>query len=188
MAGNRSEYSAVVSVGAIEDTEPPVIVSIYPATGFKLGGTYQNASALVKDNRRLASIVIEYSRKGTVFSVLNRYDDIDQDQYTAYGYVDMLRFASYESLYIRVTATDLAGNTTVGQVIRYEIDITPPVVEAPSASYGDEAVTLLWNGKGEEDLAGYRIYRREEDEGWYELIGQKPSHPVRRPTTSLTVP
>jgi|GEM_PF-4073728 len=85
------------------------------------------------------------------------------------------------SYYIRGVAEDAAGNQSdtseTAPFVEYYIDHTAPAVPAnfsveSTAGY----LTLKWDRNPEIDLAGYNIYRAEEEAGPYTVLAEKHTY------------
>jgi fibronectin type 3 domain-containing protein len=83
---------------------------------------------------------------------------------SSYVDYDVVNGSTY---YYKVTATDTNGNESVksSEVSATPADTTPADTTPPvpptglTATAGDRSVSLEWNSSGEEDLAGYSVYR-----------------------------
>ena len=81
-AGNQSAFSEVVFSEVGEDTEAPVIVTIYPASGSVIGSGNNAVSVTATDNHMLQSLRMEYSADGIEYKLMYELPDISQyDQY-----------------------------------------------------------------------------------------------------------
>lgn len=172
-AGNQSAFSDVVSGTANADTQAPVVMSIAPADGGVLSGTYAEVSALAKDNSKLCSVLLEYSHDGDAYTMLTQRLDIDSYGDTVSARIPVEEFAHGDTVYLRVTAADYANNISTPVLRSYTVDKQAPAIHSVSAVYSDETVILNWTGGAETDLAGYRIYRRNA-EGNSTLVAQIP--------------
>lgn len=170
-AGNVGQFCETVSAQASPDTQAPEILSIAPAEGSLLSSSAARISVMARDNRELASVLVEYSHDGIGYATL-----VHQEQINAYGGIAAARipvaeFAHGDTVYLRAVATDAAGNSCKATVVCYTMDLEAPVVSDVTANYGEGTVVLSWSGGNEPDLAGYRIYRRNAD-GVNSMIGQ----------------
>ena len=170
-AGNLGESCEAVSAQATPDTQAPEILSVSPTSGSVLSSTFAQVSALARDNSALYAIVLEYSHDGEGYVTLTEVKDINSYGTTAAGTVPVAEFAHGDTVWLRISAMDCAGNACDPQVYTYTIDTQAPAVSQVTAQYNDGTVLLSWTGGGEADLAGYRIYRRD-DAGVNNLIGQ----------------
>lgn len=172
-AGNLSMDSASVSAQVIADTEAPEIVSVYPENGTRLGNGYKTISVLAVDNQELNSILIETSDDGEVYEKLYAVTGVDEHSRTIHTTIPVDQYMHGDTLYVRVSAEDHAGNQS-GEVIReFVVDTQAPVPATASASYSDEDVTIQWRSNQESDLIGYRVYRKTGETGSYQLISQR---------------
>ena len=172
-AGNQSDFSEVVSAQAIPDTESPEIVSVYPEENSKLGAGYNTISVLVKDNSQVSSVKFEYRKELSIYSQFSEVTGIKANSKNVTASIPINKFDDGDTVYIRVTAYDSAGNSSDSVVKKYTIDKVAPVVASAYASYDDESVLISWNGLQEGDLIGYRVYRRTGTTGSYSLISQR---------------
>lgn len=164
-AGNLSAFSEVVFSEVGEDTEPPVIVTIYPASGSVIGSGNNAVSVTATDNHMLQSLRMEYSADGIEYKLMYELPDISQyDQY-ADARIPVEEFEDGDTVYLRVTAADQTGNTSEPFDAFYTIDAVAPKVENARASYNSEteSVEITWTGCQEADIYGYRIYRVVKD-------------------------
>ena len=173
VAGNVSDYSDIVSAKSVDDIKAPEIVSIYPETGSRVGPERKSVSVLAKDDSKLQSVLIEYSKDGTVYNELSKISGIDTYSKNVVATLPVDQFENNETVYIRVSATDKAGNISDAVITEYVVDTIAPVVDTVSATYEDESVCIHWTGKQEADLIGYRIYRKIGSKGNYSLIAQR---------------
>jgi hypothetical protein len=70
-----------------------------------------------------------------------------------------------------ILALALTGCESNDKVYVCDVDVTPPAT--PRGVYsitGNEAVTIVWLGSDEQDLAGYRVWRSDFPEGPYNVI------------------
>ena len=171
-AGNWSLRSETVSAASLADGELPEIYSIYPANNKTIGISNSTISVLAADNGGLESILVEYSHDGTAYYTLTELTGIGTYSAIAAGNVPMAEFENGDTVYIRATATDLAGNSCGSNVNTYTIDTAAPVVKAVTAELTAGCVTVTWTGGMEADLAGYRIYRKTPG-GSYLVVGER---------------
>ena len=173
LAGNLSIDSPTVSAQVIADTEAPEIVSVYPESGTKLGNGYKTISVLAADNQELDSILIETSEDGMTYEKLYAVTGIGEYSRTIQTTIPVDQYMHGDTVYVRVSAEDHAGNQS-GEVIReFVVDTQAPVPATASASYSDEDVTVQWRSNQESDLIGYRVYRKTGETGSYQLISQR---------------
>ena len=80
------------------------------------------------------------------------------------------------SCYIRGVATDESGNessTTNTLIVEYIIDRTAPdVPKGFKLTPSMNQLTLTWN-RGEDDLAYYRLYQADSENGSYSVIADR---------------
>ena len=173
-AGNVSGFSESASASVIADTEKPNVVSVYPNSESVLGTGYKTISALVTDNQEVDSVLFEYKAGSPSFySTLKQVTNVAAYSRNVTATVPVNEFNDGDTVYIRVTAIDKSGNTSESVETHYTIDLTPPSVESVYASYDDNSVLVSWNGLAEDDLIGYRVYRKTGQSGSYSLIAQR---------------
>ena len=172
-AGNESEYSEVISAQVIADTENPAVVSIYPENQSSLGNGYKTISVLATDNQALNKVVIEHSKDGVSYTELYVKENINAYSKNITATIPVEAFLHGESVHIRVTAYDKAGNASDTVEKQYVIDTTAPKVFAVTANYENESVLINWSGEQSADLIGYRVYRKAGMTGNYSLISQR---------------
>ena len=171
-AGNESEYADTVSASVSSDTEKPVIHSIYPAETNKISASYKTVSVLASDNNELDSVLIQYSKDGSLYGTLKSVSDIHAYNTTVAADLNVSEWNHGETVFIRVTVTDASGNTAVSDA-QYTVDFSAPTVDTYTSSFEHDAVHLVWVGNAEEDLSGYRVYRKVKGDSSYRLIAQK---------------
>ena len=171
VAGNNSEMSDAASATVAEDTEAPVIHSIYPVTGTVIGTSNSQVSISVSDNRSLGHILIEYSLDGEEYTTLYELDYVaSYGQYAGAELpIDGLEHGAV--IYVRASAADRADNWSEYLYAQYTVDNTAPTVTGANVSYDEQNnwVTVTWNGNDEEDLVRYAIYRKTNN-GSYGLV------------------
>lgn len=173
LAGNLSMGSASVSAQVIADTEAPEIVSVYPESGTKLGNGYKTISVLAADNQELYSILIETSDDGLTYEKLYAVTGIGEYSRTVQTAIPVDQYEHGDTVYVRISAEDHAGNQSSEVLRAFIVDTQAPVPATASAYYGDEDVTIQWRSNQESDLIGYRVYRKTGETGSYQLISQR---------------
>lgn len=173
IAGNESKFSAVVWAEAVKDTEAPKIYSVYPGTGSSLGIGFKTVSVLAVDNHALDRVLIEYSTDGKNYRTLQNTNNINAYNITLSTDIPVAELNNGDTVYVRFSATDVSGNTCEYAVYTYSMDALAPTVKSAAAEFADGKVTISWTGNMEEDLSGYRIYRKTGLTGPYRLIAQR---------------
>ena len=165
-AGNRSEFTDIVFAEVGEDTEPPVIVTIYPAAGSLIGPGNCSVSVSATDNHMLKSLRMEYSADGSAYQEMYFLEDISQYGEYADARIPVEEFSDGDTVYLRISATDQTGNVSEFFYATYTVDAVAPTAANAQASYNadEESVQITWTGAMEADLYGYRIYRVVEGE------------------------
>ena len=165
-AGYESEGALTELVMPYGDTTPPEIKGIVPESGSSIKGTVY-ISVLATDNVGVSGIEFYY-----------RSEEDDRDEWISLGSIESgmvfwnteeLKDGAYE---LKVVVKDAAGNTKE-IMAEYYIDNTagePPLLEAVAS---EMKITLMWEPqKVEEDFDHYRVYRKTEEDGEFELIGR----------------
>jgi hypothetical protein len=89
-----------------------------------------------------------YVKQNSSLLTSSAYTDNSVDGYVTYYYV------------IRAVDTSFNESSSSNEASATPTDTTPPVAPTGlSASAGDGMVSLNWNNNGEDDLAGYNVYR-----------------------------
>ncbi len=172
--GNRSDSSQEVSAEPLDDASPPVMDSFTPASGTYLKGQ-QTLQATATDNVRIDGFSFHYAPTGTTNWTLMAVDNSPVQvgggwQGQVAWDTDALDDGSYS---IRATAVDYGDNTDflARTVI---VDRGPPSTPTrPSISNprSSGVLAVSWTGVSDAALEGYKLYRCEEPDGTYALIG-----------------
>jgi len=168
MAGNESAFSQVVSASAAPDTEKPKILTIYPSSGSTIGPGNCEISVAASDNSALASVKIEYSTDGETYITLCELTNLVSHGDYAAAKLPITEFTEGQTIHIRASARDKAGNESDAFSAAYSVDATAPGIWSASASFDTDHVLVTWTGKNEPDLSNYQIYR--EEDGTYTRI------------------
>ncbi len=171
---NVSAYSDIVSAKVNEDIEKPVINSIAPADGDRIGVSSKKIQVLASDNSMLSKVVIEY-KIGLVgkYTVLKEQTGINSYYTTVAADIDVSNLEHEDTVYVRAYAIDLSGNESgYSSVYKYVVDKEAPVFDAPEISIKNSIVTLTWNDNGETDLNGFYVYY-SVDGSSYTKIGSR---------------
>jgi fibronectin type 3 domain-containing protein len=170
-AGNVGTVSDVVSGQLQPDNEEPIIVSISPASGSKLGGNPM-IHVLAADNYRLKWVTLEYKSgpdadDWTVIGTEQRdvYSDIVTFVWDTAGLADGVHT-------LRASAVDAAGNAGAHVSFSYDMNVVPPAQPVLTATPGGWKMDLSWTSGGEEDLAGFRLYRKATADGAFRMIAE----------------
>ena len=168
LAGNESGFSQTVFAAGKPDTEKPVIVAVSPADGSRIGPGNCQIGVTATDNSTLASIKIQYSAGTDGYTTLCELKNLVSYGDYAAAKLPIKDFADGQTIRVRVSAKDKAGNESEAFLAAYTVDTTAPGVLSASAVFDTDHVRVSWTGKNEPDLSGYRIYRGES--GTYTLI------------------
>jgi len=168
LAGNESAFSQVVTASSKPDTEKPRILAVYPASGSAIGPGNCEISVAASDNSTLASVKIEYSTDGETYITLCELTNLVSHGDYAAAKLPMAEFTDGQTIHIRASARDKAGNASDVFSAAYSVDATAPGIWSASASFDTDHVLVTWTGKNEPDLSNYQIYR--EEDGTYTRI------------------
>jgi hypothetical protein len=162
-----------VNASVAVDAEKPVIHSVYPSVDNMIGVGLKTVSVLVSDNNELSCILIEYSVNGSAFSTLKLFESINSYNKTVSADLDTSVLTDGDRVSVRVTVQDMSGNQTVSDPVTYTVDLSAPAVPSVTSVFNGSCVEIQWSGLDEEDLAGYRIYRKVLGSSSFNLIAQK---------------
>lgn len=172
-AGNCSDFSQTVH-GLVEpDTELPEIIAGAPQTGERVGPGYKRIRVLALDNRSLSVMHFWFSSNGTVYQELADVTGTGESRCLFETDLPLERFSDESTIYIRAQAEDADGNLSELFETSYPVDKSAPTVTGLQTENSEDCITLSWFSGQEDDLSGYRIYRRKENEVDFRLIGQK---------------
>ncbi|NAZ88340.1 hypothetical protein GTR00_19935, partial [Kineococcus sp. T90] len=165
-SGNES---APVAVSALRtDRTAPAAPGALTATATAGGVELDWADAAEAD---LAGYVVQRATgTSTSFKALTR------TPLTASGFTDTTAVPGTRYTY-RVAVLDLSGNTSPYTAVAGTLPDTlaPGAVRSLKAKASSSSVALTWSKNGEDDLAGYRVYRAASADGAHELIATTTS-------------
>ncbi len=171
-AGNISEAAGPVQGTLPEDTAAPEILSYAPADESTIGVSNRTFRLMVSDNWKLDRVLITYTvNDGTDVKTLLDEEKIGDYYKVVSAVLPTAELKDGDVLRLTVSVTDAQGLRTT-ESISYVADLTAPRVNQVSAKGDTEKITVSWTGNGEEDLAGYRIYRKA-DTGSYAMLAQR---------------
>ena len=173
LAGNESAFSQVVTASSMPDTERPKILAIYPTSGSAIGPGNCEISVAASDNNSLDSVKIEYSTNEQNYVTLCELKKLVSYGNYAAAKLPVKNFADGQTIYVRASATDKAGNASGAFSATYTVDAAAPGIWSASAAFDTDHVLVTWTGKNEPDLSNYQIYR--EEDGTYSRIGYVPA-------------
>ncbi len=172
-AGNISEMSEPISATMTNDTEVPTIVSYGPTNGTLIGPSKQTFQILAQDNWKLSSIKVMYAINGSNnYTELINQTNINNYYKTVSANLPVAKCQDGDTIQVNVVVTDIQGLETTVNDIMYVVDKEAPKVGLISAIGDNEKISVSWNGYGESDLAGYKLYRKTAN-GTYSLIAQR---------------
>ena len=156
-AGNESAPCGTVSVTMPEDKTAPSVPIITPASGSTIGPR-QTIKAYASDESGLDHVTMELQAGET--SWISRESPLSGRSGSVSITLEGLPSGTYS---LRAKAMDAAGNESAySDTVTYTLDATPPTVVdmAAQVSQADsQQVVLSWTSGGEEDLAGFYLYR-----------------------------
>ena len=172
-AGNISEYSEAVQGMIPNDTEAPEIKSISPENGTIVGPTVREITAVVSDNWKVSSASITYTVNDnkTVYTVAS-VENVNNYYKNISGSLELSKLRDGDQVHLKVSVTDAQGLTTEKEEHTYIVDKTAPEIKSIAAVAANDNITINWEGNQESDLAGYRVYRRNQN-GKYTMIAQR---------------
>ena len=171
-AGNISETAEPVSGMLPEDTVAPEILSYAPTDESMIGISNSTFRLMVSDNWKLDRVLVTYTvNDGTDVKTLLDERKINDYYKVLSAALPIQELKDGDVLHLGISVTDAQGLEAV-KSISYTADRTAPRVNGVSAEGDTEKITLRWTGNGEEDLAGYRIYRKQ-DTGSYTMLAQR---------------
>ncbi|NLX77891.1 MAG: PKD domain-containing protein [Clostridiaceae bacterium] len=172
--GNRGTESDVLMVQTTADISAPVINSIKPAPSRVR--TSIPLSALVSDNVGVKYFRFQMSRNLKTWTDIKEFTLEHALPQASFSYNFAVSALEEGSCYIRGVATDESGNessTTNTLIVEYIIDRTAPdVPKGFKLTPSMNQLTLTWN-RGEDDLAYYRLYQADSENGSYSVIADR---------------
>lgn len=172
-AGNKSSWGEELTASLAEDTDAPVIQSVYPANGSVIGPFACTVSVLASDNVKLKSMEILYQLNDeTSWQTLKAETDIDGYYKQLTADLPMESLLDGDVIRMKASAEDARNNHMESEIYTYTADKTAPIMGKIDLTADNEKIILNWTGGQEEDLAGYRIYRKAQ-KGEYQLISQR---------------
>lgn len=181
LAGNESEFSdingsqaeQIPGVEAAEDTQKPRIRGVYPTSGAMIGKGSCTVTAGISDNSGLEQFTAWYKINDGAYEVCYQ-TALTGMQASPMFQIPMASLADGDEVSVQIQVTDAAENASTAVTVKYQVDLLAPAAFKVKASYlsEDEAVEISWQGGGETDASGYRIYRAQEGSGSWKFIGQ----------------
>lgn len=169
-AGNVSGLSLPAKVSI--DTHPPHAVIASPADGAAFDWPLYVLAR--SEDSDVAAVAFQYRAEGEA-QWHGRETDSGAPFETTFDPKALgLTYGNYE---LRAIATDLSDRTDPSPVsitVTYRDLTRPAAVVGVSASVQGGDVILSWSANGEDDLAGYSIYRRSADGGEFVRINDEP--------------
>jgi len=173
IAGNISDCSESISATVTSDTESPEIQSYYPSNGDTIGPSKNLFQIMAQDNWKLDTISVKYSVNDseTLTELINQ-SGIDNYYKTVSATLPISRFNDGDEVKVVVAARDAMGHEIIDDSIVYVVDKKAPKISNIAVIGDEEKITINWTGNGEDDLAGYKLYRKSSS-GNYTLIAQR---------------
>lgn len=176
-AGNVSAFSNTVESQTSADDVPPEVLSISPSDGYTLGPIHA-IKASVSDNIGLRQVQYRYST--TSYDSLTETGSlsISGKSKVVTIPVDIASLAmetGATDFFLEIECTDSSGNRSTAIRRHYHLDWAAPAAPSLTAVPGNFRIDLSWTltGAGENDLAGFRIYRAEGSNTNFRMIGQR---------------
>ncbi len=161
-AGNISEYSAVVSAEMIADTQMPEIVGIGTTSSGKISASIHTINVSALDNNNLSSLLVEYcTNRDLEYKTLFFQDNLQSAYINRQITLPVEGLVNGDTVHIRVSAVDRVGLSSGYTTSKYIFDGVAPEINGFSVALAGDLSTLTWKGDGQEDIAGYHIYRSD---------------------------
>ena len=166
-AGNEGEYSEAVSEITEPDANAPIIMSLYPTQSAVVRpdtstGTV-TVQAVVKDNDHIESAEFAWKiGEDAVYTAENKLtvQATGARSELLKAQIPVAKTDDGQVICYRVTAKDISGNESVAAEGSFVPDQTAPVAEQAQAKVQeDRSILISWEGKQEEDLYYYAVYR-----------------------------
>ena len=154
-------------ISPLSDSELPAIEVYYLEDGQYINGT-NDASIYITDNSSLASISAVFIAEGGTETAVSwspkEFDSSSQHSNwsNSIGF-DGLADGNYT---LRIVATDVFNNQAVSS-IRFVMDTVAPAAPTVTASSIPGKIDLRWTAAPDADVAGYRVYSAESEDGDY---------------------
>lgn len=171
-AGNVSGKTEAVQGVLPDDMEAPVIQNYVPLNGSTIGVSNSTFRVMVSDNWKVQNVKVTYTVNEDTEENTLLAQEINHYYANVNAALPVARMNDGDVLHLKVVVTDAQGLKTSAEDITYIVDKIAPRVNAVSAEGDEEKITIRWQGNGEEDLAGYRIYRKTAV-GSYVMIAQR---------------
>ncbi len=172
--GNRGKESEEIKVTTLKDSIAPTVNSIEPRPGnynttIPLRGT-------VSDNTGVLDITFQYSADRKTWNNIETISiQGSPKSASASCSLDVSSLAE-GIIYVRIVARDIYGNTSKtdssASYVEYKVDHTAPIkASGLTATSSTGSITLQWTKGTEDDIAYYNVYRSENENGQYSIIG-----------------
>ncbi|MCR5736923.1 MAG: fibronectin type III domain-containing protein [Eubacterium sp.] len=169
-AANRSDYSEVITLQRLIDSECPVISAMTPKDGTKVARQVV-LSTLVTDNTGIDKVVFEYRERFDVngsWTLIGEASGANDGKYPEKEWdVESLESKDYS---VRAIAYDYEGNASEPCYKVYTVDNDAPkavTVTAKGIGYGAK---LEWTKADEQDFDHYEVFRKEHSKKKYEYV------------------
>lgn len=171
--GNMSGFSDIVSAMMSDDTQKPQITGISKTPDQKLSSSAHTIKIGASDNNKLSSVVVEYSTsKDTTYKKLVEENNLNIDSKTWDVTVPIDGLEHNDVIFVRAYVVDVTGRRSDTVTAKYTFDAIPAKVNNFTAEIEGKKVYLNWEGNGETDLAGFKVYRSTDGEN-FSLIGSR---------------
>jgi len=163
-----NNLSFTVLEDTVDDTIVPTVLSVFPASDDTIGLNTE-ISVKVSDDLGVDTLNVSYSTDNTAWFDL---DAVSVGEVSAFVTVplDVTALSGAETVYLRITCTDLGGNTSETTEVSYAVDAVPPEAVRLSAEETFEGIVLTWGAVDSDDLAGFRVYRKSEGDTAFRQI------------------
>ena len=173
---NRGEVSETLQVSTTSDAQSPVITSLRPKPGEF--STDINISGTASDNIGVTSFTFQMSRDMDTWIDVKTFTPSSVQKTVTFSHTIDVTDKEEGPLYIRALAMDAAGNVSDtsdnAPYVEHRIDHTSPLNPANFAVSAETGyISLRWDQGTETDLAYYKVYRSETENGEYAVVADK---------------
>ncbi|SHJ81849.1 RHS repeat-associated core domain-containing protein [Hathewaya proteolytica DSM 3090] len=164
---NESVDSEIVTVKAVKDSIPPIILGIEPDDNENIG---KNATIIVRaeDNTKVQKIKLQYSILENIWNDIGIIETEGEAKFTW----DTSNING--KVKVRAIAIDKCGNESDGNPIRtYIIDNEGPdkVIGLDYVPYSN-SILLKWKNVNNKDFSYFQVERKDGKDGKYKVIGK----------------
>ncbi|MEE0875226.1 MAG: leucine-rich repeat protein [Ruminococcus sp.] len=135
------------------------------------------------DDYQLKTVEIQTSNDKKTWKTVKSFDAEHNNKKQAFAHLMDVSAMNEGVLYVRVTAQDVSGNTSLDNetsVLEFHIDRTPcPVPSNVTASSDETYNCIAWDKTDDDSIWGYNVYRADTENGDYiSIFKEKQSNTV----------